>query len=162
MIAARTEGTLMFASIVVPVDTQEPASWAAILPTAISMVQANQARLTLCTIIPDVRAMIEAEWSAIGYRQMVDIARTRLATLAEQFPGIADAQIEVGSGSIWRGIVEIASQAKADLIILASHRPEMKDYLSRRQCCERGPACAVLRNGGPLLTLSDDAEPGQD
>ena len=119
----------MFKSIVVPVDTQEPSSWAAILPIAISMVQANQARLTLCTVIPDLRIMMEAEWSVVGYRLMLDNARTRLATLAEQFPGVAGAQIEVGTGSIWRGIVEIASQAKADLIILASHRPAMKDYL---------------------------------
>ena len=119
----------MFESIVVPVDTQEPDSWAVIVPTAISMVQANQARLTLCTVIPDVRAMMEAEWSAIAYRQMVDIARSRLDTLAKQFPGVADVQIEVGNGSVWRGIVEIASQAEADLIILASHRPAMKDYL---------------------------------
>lgn len=119
----------MFESIVVPVDTQEPSSWAAILPIAISMVQANQARLTLCTVIPDLRIMMEAEWSVVGYRLILDKARTRLATLAEQFPGVAGAQIEVGTGSIWRGIVEIASQAKADLIILASHRPAMKDYL---------------------------------
>ena len=119
----------MFESIVVPVDTQEPSSWAAIIPTTISMVQANQARLTLCTIIPDLRAMMEAEWSVVGYRLMVDIAQARLATLARQFPGVVGAQIEVGRGSIWRGIVEIASQAEADLIILASHRPAMKDYL---------------------------------
>ena len=60
---------------------------------------------------------------------MIDNARTRLATLAEQFPSVAGAQIEVGSGNIWGGIVEKASQAKADLIVLASHRPAMKDYL---------------------------------
>ena len=66
---------------------------------------------------------------AIGYRQMVDIDRARLATLAEEFPGVAGPRIEVGSRSIWRGIVELASQAKADLIVLASHRPAMKDYL---------------------------------
>ena len=73
----------MFESIKVAVDTQEPDSWAVIVPTVLSMFQANQARLTLCTVIPDVRAMMEAQWSTIGYRQMVDTARTRLATLAE-------------------------------------------------------------------------------
>ena len=88
----------------------------------------------------------QAEWSAIGYRQMVNNARTRLATLAEQFPSVAGAQIEVGSGSIWRGIVEIASQAKADLIILASHPAGDEGLSSRREC----------------LILSDDAEAGQD
>lgn len=119
----------MFESIVVPVDTQEPSSWAAIIPTTISMVQANQARLTLCTIIPDFRAMMEAEWSVVGYRLMVDDAEARLANLTRQFSGIVGIQIEVGRGSIWRGIVEIASQAEADLIILASHRPAIKDYL---------------------------------
>ena len=86
---AWTEGTLISESIVVPVDTQEPASWAAIVSTATSMVQANQARLTLCTVIPDVRAMMDAERSVIGYRQMVDVARAHLAALAELFPGVA-------------------------------------------------------------------------
>ena len=119
----------MFESIVVPVDTQEPSSWAAIIPTTISMVQANHARLTLCTIIPDLRAMMEAEWSVVGYRLMLDNAQTQLAILAKQLSGITGIQIEVGTGSIWRSIVEVASQAKADLIILASHRPAIKDYL---------------------------------
>ena len=136
----------MFKSIVVPVDTQEPDTWAAIIPTAISMVVAHQARLTLCTVIPDVRAMVEAEWSAIGYRQMVDIARTRLATLAKQFPGVADVHIEVGTGNIWRGIVKIASRAEADLIILASHRPAMKDYLLGANAVSvvRHATCSVM------------------
>ena len=82
----------------------------------------------------------------VGYRLMLDNARTRLATSAEQFPSVAGAQIEVGSGSIWRGIVEMASQAEADLIILASHRPAMKDYLLGANAVSvvRHAPCSVL------------------
>jgi nucleotide-binding universal stress UspA family protein len=116
----------MFRNIVVAIDTLEPSSWAKALPAAIALAKSGQARLTLATVIPDLRAMIEAEWSAIGYRQMIDSARAKLGSLSDAFPGAA---IEVGTGSIWRGIIEISEQAGADLIVLASHRPEMRDYL---------------------------------
>lgn len=32
-------------------------------------------------------------------------------------------------GRVFRGILEIASTIEADLIVLASHRPQMKDFL---------------------------------
>ena len=113
----------MFRKILAAVDTLEPASWAQVLPIAIEMARRDGAGLILATVVPDLRAMIEAEWSAIGYREMLDSARTRLRTLIDDYPGAADAETIVGSGSVWREILDIAERKKADLIVLSSHRP---------------------------------------
>lgn len=119
----------MFRSILVAVDTQEPSSWAKALPVAISLAKANDARLAVATVIPDLRAMAQAEWSTIAYQDLVNTAHTQLETLLAEFPDAAGATTEVASGSIWRGILEVAKQTETDLIVLASHRPAMKDYL---------------------------------
>lgn len=136
----------MFDSIVVPVDTREPTTWSAILPAALSMARMYESRLTLCTVVPDLHAMMEAEWSAIGYRQMVDTAREQLASLVASYPDLAAAKIEVGSGSVWRGIIDIATRAEADLIVLSSHRPAMKDYLLGANAVSvvRHASCSVM------------------
>ena len=49
-------------------------------------------------------------------------------------------------GNIWRTIIRIAERAEADLIVLASHRPEMKDYLigANAASVARHARCSVL------------------
>jgi nucleotide-binding universal stress UspA family protein len=136
----------MFSSILVPVDPGEPSSWTKALPVAISLCKENKSRLTLMTVIPDLRVMIEAEWSTIAYRDMADNARLRLQALTGEYPSAAGATIEVACGSIWRGILDAAERADADLIVLASHRPAMKDYLIGANAVSvvRHAACSVL------------------
>lgn len=136
----------MFKSIIVPVDTREPSSWAKALPAAISLAKANGALLTVATVIPNVKAMVQAEWSVIAFQDMVETAHAQLGSIIGEFPEAADATTEVGSGSIWRGIIEIAKRAEADLIVLASHRPAMKDYLIGANAVNvvRHAPCSVL------------------
>ncbi|MGS1015396.1 universal stress protein [Allosphingosinicella humi] len=123
------EAAFMFKSIVVPVDTGEPSSWAKALPTAIALAKANGAQLTITTVIPNVRAMVQAEWSIIAFQDMADTAHAQLGSIIGEFPDAPEVTTEVGCGSIWRGILEIAERVGADLIVLSSHRPAMKDYL---------------------------------
>jgi nucleotide-binding universal stress UspA family protein len=136
----------MFSSILVPIDPAEPSSWSKALPIAISLAGADKARLTLATVIPDLKVMIEAEWSALAYRYLTDTARLKLETLRNEYPEAADATIEIICGNIWRGILEAASRAQADLIVLASHRPGMKDYLLGANAVSvvRHAPCSVL------------------
>ena len=119
----------MFRTRVVAIDTLEASSWAKALPAAIRLAEKEGASLILATVVPDFRAMIEAEWSAIGYREMLDSARTRLRALIDEYPGAADAETIVGSGSVRHGILDIAERKKADLIVMASHRPTAADRL---------------------------------
>lgn len=135
----------MYNFILLAIDLDQPESWSSALPAALGLVRCFSARLTLCTVVRDVEAAREAEWSAIAYRQLLDQAEGRLKALAST---IADLEVatEVGTGTIAGGILDVAARTQADLIVLASHRPSMKDYLIGANALRvmRHAPCSVL------------------
>ena len=140
----------MYSSILTAVDLDAPASWAKALPVSIALARFFSARLTLCSVVPDSKAMLETEWSAIGYREMCGVAEARLRSLADE----ADFDIDcrVATGSVCGGIFDAAQWAGADLIVLASHKPEMKDYLlgaNASRVVRRAPCSVLVVRGAP-------------
>ena len=135
----------MYKNILIAVDADEPASWADALPVAADLARCFSARLTVCSVVRDVEAELEAEWSPIGYREMLELARVRLLELAATLPGLT-VDVEVGTGTICGGVLAVAERVQADLIVLASHVPELKDYLLSANAARvaRRAACSVL------------------
>jgi nucleotide-binding universal stress UspA family protein len=119
----------MYRSILVPVDLDHPSSWEKALPSAVALCRCFDASLALATVVPDWNLVLEAQWSPIAYREFLDVATTRLATLADSVTEIADVGHHVETGRVYRGVLAVAKRVEADLIVLSSHRPEMKDYL---------------------------------
>ena len=119
----------MYRSILVPVDLDEPQSWEKALPVAVALSQCFSAPLALVTVVPDWNLILEAQWSPIAYREFVDVAGARLATLAGSVTGAGEVAHHVESGGVYAGILAAAEHIGADLIVLSSHRPQMKDYL---------------------------------
>jgi universal stress protein F len=117
----------MFKSILVAIDLDEPASWSRALPVVLPLARMGDARLTLGTVVTDWEAMAD-QWSPAGYRERVELARARLCGLADSC-GDQPHDVLVGSGRIGPGILELAGKAGADLIVMASHRPGLRDYL---------------------------------
>ena len=136
----------MFKSIVVAVDPEQPSSSEKALPAAASLAKLHGARLTVASVVPDIRAMIKAEWSLIAVRELMETAQLKVASLLDRYPDAHGAKVEVLCGNIWRTIIRIAERAEADLIVLASHRPEMKDYLigANAASVARHARCSVL------------------
>jgi universal stress protein G/universal stress protein F len=90
----------------------------------LEIAKASNVSLTLCTVITDSRAIqAGAQWSPISYQALLDNAAARLDLLARQFGRDAPVKLRVGSGSVPRGILDIAAEIEADLIVLASPRP---------------------------------------
>ena len=140
----------MYSSILTAVDLDDPASWTKALPVSISLARCFSARLTLCSVVPDSKAMLETEWSAIGYREMCGVAEARLGKLVDE----ADFEIDtrIATGSVSGGILDAAQWAGADLIVLASHKPEMKDYLlgaNASRVVRRAPCSVLVVRGAP-------------
>ena len=135
----------MYRNILLAVDTEEPDSWADALPMAAELTRCFSARLTMCSVVRDLEAELKAEWSPIGYREMLELARVRLLELAATLSDLT-VDVEVGTGTICRGVLEVAGRAQADLIVLASHVPELKDYLLSANAARvaRRAACSVL------------------
>jgi len=141
----------MYSSILVAVDLDQPDSWAKSLPTAVALARCFAARLSLCSVVRDEKATLAAQWSAIAYREMLDVARAKLATLADTVADL-DVGTEVATGTVRGGILEAAVRVEADLIVLSSHRPEMKDYLLGANASRvvRSADCSVLVVRGAL------------
>ncbi|MDT9599292.1 universal stress protein [Sphingosinicella rhizophila] len=136
----------MYSSILVPVDLEEPSSWSKAVPTAVALALCFKARVTLATVVEDKAAAREVQWSAIGYRELLSTASARLGLLAEELRSETQLETRVGTGSIGGGILDLAQQVEADLIVLASRRPEMRDWLIGANASRvvRHARCSVL------------------
>lgn len=136
----------MYSSILVAIDLDEPSSWSKAVPVAISLAKCFNARCTLATVVEDSYLAREAQWSSIGVREILSTANARLSLLADDLRGEAPMETKVVTGSIGGGILDLADQVEADLIVLASHRPAMKDWLIGANASRvvRHSRCSVL------------------
>ncbi len=119
----------MYRSILVPVDLDQPSSWEKSLPTAVALCRCFDASLALVTVVPDWNLVLEAQWSPIAYSEFLEVAKARLAELAASVPDLPNVGHHVESGGVYGGILAAAERIGVDLIVLSSHRPQMKDYL---------------------------------
>jgi len=137
----------MFRSILVPVDIAQESSWRFAIPEAIELARPGEARLTVMTVIRELKAMFEGVYFPQQLEQMAADARRQLAAVVYNFraAGIKIEQ-EVRFGSIGHEILAAAKERDADLIVMASHRPEMRDYLIGPNAAHvaQHAACSVL------------------
>jgi len=120
----------MFKTILVPIDIAQRSSWEHAIPQAIELAAASKGIVMVMTVVRDLKAAFEGVHFAFQAELMVSKARDKLAKIVS---GYRDRNVvlneEVRFGSIGREILETARQQKADLIVMASHRPEFMDYL---------------------------------
>jgi nucleotide-binding universal stress UspA family protein len=137
-----------FEKILVAIDLGEDSSWKDALPTAVDQAQHSGGKLHIVTVVPDPPPQLA--WLPEDYStKMIAHAESQLAKLIEtNVPKEMGAQAHVRQGTIYSEIVKLAKAIDIDLIVMASHRPELKDYLL-------GPnAARVLRHAGcPVLVV---------
>ncbi|MBC7136599.1 MAG: universal stress protein, partial [Oceanibaculum nanhaiense] len=68
------------------------------------------------------------------------------AFIDTEIPKDIPTQCIVAEGTVYERILELAKKLKIDLIVLAAHRPELKDYLLGPNAARvvRHAACSVL------------------
>jgi universal stress protein F len=137
----------MFRSILVPVDISHKSSWQFAIPEALELAKSGQSRLTIMTVIRDLTAMFESTYFSYQLEQMIADARGRLHTIVDTFHGAGvKLEQEVRFGSVGHEIIATAKDREIDLIIMASHRPEMLDYII-------GPNAAHVAQHAPCSVL---------
>lgn len=137
----------MFKSILVPIDVAQPSSWQFAIPEGLELAAAGQARLTVMTVVREMKAMFEGVYFPFQLEQMMANARRKLAEIVHEFHATeAKIEQEVRFGSIGHQILATAKDRDADLIVMASHRPEMRDYLIGPNAAHvaQHAACSVL------------------
>lgn len=121
----------MYKRILVPIDTDSETSWSQALPKAIDLAKAWGAHLTLMTVAPDMGYPTVAQYLPEDTnKRLIEHARKALEDLQEkEVPNSVESDVVVAQGSVYDQILRTAEDISADLIVMASHRPELKDYL---------------------------------
>ena len=121
----------MYKDILLPIDLNHESSWRKALPTALENCKAFGATLHLMTVVPDFGMAIVGTFFPEGYeKKAVDEATKQLHAFSQKHvPGDIATQHVVGHGTVYEEILRVAQDIGADLIVMGSHRPELKDYL---------------------------------
>ena len=121
----------MFKEILLPIDLDEPSSWAKALPAAVELCRSSLGRLHILTVVPEFRRPGVIEFLPNDYeRRVLAEANRRLNGLIEEkVPPAVHTRPIVATGTIYKVIIDTADGIPADLIVMASHRPELQDYL---------------------------------
>ncbi len=137
----------MFVSILVPIDIAHESSWRYALPEALALAREDAASVTLIAVVPDVTAMFMGVQLAFQLEETLREVRSRLNAVAESVDhrGVS-VRADVKFGSIAGEILAAAKDYGSDLIVMESHRPEMKDYLIGPNAAHvaRHATCSVL------------------
>jgi nucleotide-binding universal stress UspA family protein len=146
----------MYKDILVPVDLDDETSWKASIARAVELGQAFGCRLHVLTVVPDFGVSMVAQYFPQDYeRKIVEEARRRLhAFTTDHVPEGVEVQHLVGHGRVYDEILRLADEVDCDLICMASHRPELRDYLL-------GPnAARVVRHAKQSVLVVRDAPNG--
>lgn len=133
----------MYRTIIVPIDLSQETKGRRILDLAIRLGD-GEARIILANILEELPGYVAVELPAGLIEQSRTDAEEKLKAIAAD-AGI-EAEIQVRVGHPGNQILELAEEAKADLIIIASHRPGLQDYFigSTAGRVVRHAACSVL------------------
>lgn len=121
----------MYKNILLTVDLNEASSWEKALPTAVECARTFGAKLTVTTVLPDFGMPAVGTYFPEDFEEkaMADLEKKLAAFCAEQVPKGVDVDHVVRNGGIYEEILAVAKERRCDLIVMASHRPELKDYL---------------------------------
>jgi nucleotide-binding universal stress UspA family protein len=122
--------TQMFKSILVPIDVAHKSSWQTAIPEAVEKAKAAHGKLAVLTVVREMTAILGGVRSRLQLQSLMDEARGQLSAIVREYrtDGLKIAE-EVRFGSIGHEILAAATNRRINLIIMASHRPEMLDYL---------------------------------
>jgi nucleotide-binding universal stress UspA family protein len=123
----------MFKEILLPIDLNDPSSWKKALPVALQLVDKFGCKLHLMTVVPAFgMAVVGGYFPPDFEKKAIAAANDKLHEWSrEHLPAGVTAQHIVAHGTVYEEIVETRKKLGdgLDLIVMASHRPDLKDYL---------------------------------
>lgn len=121
----------MFKTILLPVDLSSENSWKKALPAALRLCGPEDGILHVVTVVPDFGM------SVVGTFFESDFEERALAHVGDELrdwvngnvPDDVEVHPHVLHGRVYDEIISAAKRLDVDAIVLASHRPELSDYL---------------------------------
>lgn len=138
----------MYKHILLPIDLNQDSSWKSALPVAIEHARAFDTKLHVMTVVPDFGMTMVGQFFPKGFeKKAVEAVNKKLHEFIDaHIPNDIAVQCIVAEGTVYERILELAKKLKIDLIVLAAHRPELRDYLLGPNAARvvRHAACSVL------------------
>ena len=133
----------MYSSILIPVDLANVANVNGLIDHAASH-SAGDAKITLLYVVEEVPSWAQVELPSGTLDKSVQSAVAQLKSLASS--ASIDVGVEVRVGHPYKTILEAAREQGAELIIVASHQPELQDYFLGSTAAKvvRHAKCSVL------------------
>jgi nucleotide-binding universal stress UspA family protein len=121
----------MFNTILLPIDLSAPASWEKALPAALRLREPQGGALHVLTVVPDFGMSVVGSFFESGFEEKAlhKVGETMKAWVAENVPDDVDVHPHVTHGRVYEQIINAADKLEVDAIVLASHTPELSDYL---------------------------------
>ena len=121
----------MYKEILLPIDLNDIESQRKAVATAIGLARAFGARVHVQTIVPDFGMSLVGSYFPEGFegKALENASKTLHQFVRETFPEDLTVQHIVAHGTVYREILRCAKEIGAELIVMASHRPELEDYL---------------------------------
>lgn len=138
----------MFKSILLPIDLNEESSWRRALPAALEHCRAQGASLHIVTVVPTFGLAMVSQFFPESYEERIleHTDKELHAFVRAHVPADMEAQTIVTAGSVYEEILRVATELNCDLIVMASHRPKLRDYLLGPNAARvvRHATCSVL------------------
>lgn len=121
----------MYKKILLPLDIANERSQRKAVKTAIQLAQAYSSVLHVISVVPDFgMSMVGTYFPADYEKKMIQDTKQKLENyVAKNIPDTIKTRLIVAHGNIYTEILDYANKTKVNLIVMASHRPELKDYL---------------------------------
>lgn len=121
----------MYQNILLAVDIANPESQQKAVESAVACCRAFNASLHVVTVVPDFGMSMVAGFFPKNYADdaLAQARKALHAFVEEHVPSEIQVQHIIGHGTIYREIIYYGEKSGCDLIVIASHRPELEDYL---------------------------------
>ena len=123
----------MSRQILCAIDINQPDTDAEVLRTAHKLARIDDARMDVITVVPDFgMSVVGSYFDRDFHDKAVAHARELLDTFVRDTIGEAaneNVRHVVATGKAYEEILHAAREAGSDLIVIGSHRPELRDYL---------------------------------
>ena len=138
----------MYSTILLAIDLNDPSSWERALPAAVEQAEAGGGKLHIVTVVPDYGMAIVGSFFPADYEKaaLAEADKMLDGFVSENVPSEIEVAHSVGHGTIYKEVLATAERIGADLIVMASHRPEQSDYLLGPNAARvvRHAECSVL------------------
>jgi len=121
----------MAKSVLLPIDISDHHSWDRALGVALEQVRASGGALHVATVLPELGLSMVGGYLGEGFERKAlhSLGESLSDWIAKHVPEGIEVHPHVLHGPVYHEILRAADTVEADLIVIGSHRPALKDYL---------------------------------